>query len=326
MNPPEIKTPINSAQETEVNELQVSHDPNSSPFDIYSIIKTLWQYKIFILCFSCVYAICTIVYAINLPNIYRSETLLAPVSSQGVGIGGKSQLGGLASLAGINLSSSSTDKTTLALATLKTRSFLENFIIKHNLLVPLLAAEAWDPKTQTFVYNEEIYDVENNNWLTNKETNQPYKPSLWWAYKGFSNILQVTQDNNTSLIKISIEHYSPEHVRKWLGWLIEDLNQHMRIQDELESKASIKYLTKKIAETKIKNMEMMFYELIEEQSQKLMLTKIKKEYVLKIIEQPQLPEEKVKPKRAMIVLFSSFFGLILSMFLAIFYHYIKNRK
>lgn len=312
-----------SGQETE--NVQASYNLRNSPFDIGVIVKVLWKSKLFIVCFSCLFAICTAFYAFSLPNVYKSNALLVPVSSEG-STGGTSQLGGLASLAGISLGSSSTNKTTLALAIIKSRTFIESFITKHNLLVPILAAESWDVSKQQYIYDEEKYDLENKTWNKNNGTNESYKPSLWRAYKKFSDFLMVFQDDNTSLITISIEHYSPKHIQQWLNLLIEDINEYMRIEDELEAKASIVYLSQKLAETKIKNMEMVFYQLIEEQNKNLMLTKVKKQYVLKTIESALLPEEKVKPKRMMLILFGSFFGVVLSMFLTLSYVFFKQKR
>ena len=92
---------------------------------------------------SALFAILSVIYAINQPNIYRATTLLAPASEQG-GAGGLAkmagQFGGLASLAGINLGGGGTDKTGLALEVLKSRVFIEEFINKHQLIVPLMVA------------------------------------------------------------------------------------------------------------------------------------------------------------------------------------------
>ena len=69
------------------------------------------------------------VYALMAPNIYKSEAILAPVSSQD-GIKIPSQIGGLAALAGFNLGSlgGGGDRTALALEVLKSKKFIIKFI------------------------------------------------------------------------------------------------------------------------------------------------------------------------------------------------------
>lgn len=86
-------------------------------------------------------------------ELYKASAILAPASAEGSGglsaLAG--QFGGLASMAGINLGGSGGDKTALALEILKSRSFIENYIAKHELLVPLMAAEKWDMATDTLI-------------------------------------------------------------------------------------------------------------------------------------------------------------------------------
>ena len=81
-----------------------------------------------------------------MPNIYRAEALLAPNDQEGIrGLSTlATQYGGLASLAGINLPMESTNKVELGLEVLKSRRFISEFIERHDILVPLIAAEDWD--------------------------------------------------------------------------------------------------------------------------------------------------------------------------------------
>ncbi len=90
-----------------------------------------------------IFAVASVFFALSKPDIYKASAILAPASSEGGGginaMAG--QLGGLASFAGINLGGVGVDKTALALEILKSRSFIEAFISKHELLVPLMAAK-----------------------------------------------------------------------------------------------------------------------------------------------------------------------------------------
>ena len=85
---------------------QQHHLPEDDEIDLGELWHAIWSGKLLIIIISAIFAISSIFYAINQPNIYKATTLLSPTSEQG-GAGGLAkmagQFGGLASLAGINL-------------------------------------------------------------------------------------------------------------------------------------------------------------------------------------------------------------------------------
>jgi LPS O-antigen subunit length determinant protein (WzzB/FepE family) len=127
-------------------------------------------------------------------------------------------------------------------------------------------------------------------------------------------------------VTIDIEFYSPEIAKQWLIWLVSDVNNFMREQDEQEAQASIEYLTKQLGNTEVSAMETVFYQLIEEQTKNMMLTKVSAEYVLKTIDPAQVPDTKAKPKRALIVVLGTMLGGILSILIVLIRHFTSSRK
>lgn len=299
---------------------QQQHLPEDDEIDLAELWRAIWAGKLLIIAISALFAILSVIYAINQPNIYRASTLLAPASEQG-GAGGLSrmagQFGGLASLAGINLGGGSTDKTGLALEILKSRLFLENFIAKHQLLVPLMAANNWDANSNTLAIDDEIYNSETNTWLREVKAPKKPEPSPWEAFKAFQQVLSVSTDKESGMITLAIEHYSPEVATQWLVWLVADINSTMREQDKVEAQNSIDYLSEKLKETQLADMQTVFYQLIEEQTKTIMLAEVSQEYVLKTIDPANAPEEKAKPKRALIVVLGTMLGGILSMLIVL---------
>ena len=67
-----------------------------------------------------------------------------------------------------------------------------------------------------------------------------------------------------------------------------------------------------------------FYQLIEEQTKNMMLTMVKKEYVLKTIDPAQVPDTKAKPKRSLIVVLGTMLGGILSVLIVLIRYLIKK--
>ena len=64
--------------------------------------------------------------------------------------------------------------------------------------------------------------------------------------------------------------------------------------------------------------------LLQVQLQKQMLAKVNKEYFLKVIEPPFIPEEKSKPSRALICIYGTLLGGMLAMLWVLMRHYISG--
>jgi uncharacterized protein involved in exopolysaccharide biosynthesis len=303
---------------------QQQHLPEDDEIDLAELWHAIWSGKLLIIAISGLFAISSIIYAINQPNIYKATTLLAPASEQGGLSKMAGQFGGLASLAGINLGGGGTDKTGLALEVLKSRVFLEKFINKHQLLVPLMAAENWNAKTNTLIFNDDVYNATTKTWVGEVDAPKQLEPSSWQAYKVFQSILSVTTDKETGMITFTIEHYSPEIATQWLLWLVSDINAAMRDQDKAEAQRSIDYLSTKLQETQLADMQTVFYQLIEQQTKTIMLAEVSLEYVLKTIDPANAPEENAKPKRALIVVLGTMLGGILSV-LIVLVRYFSNK-
>nr|WP_026301368.1 Wzz/FepE/Etk N-terminal domain-containing protein [Colwellia piezophila] len=296
--------------------------------ELAELWHAIWAGKFTIIIISMIFAVASVFFALSQPNIYKASAILAPASSDG-GAGGLAamagQLGGLASMAGINLGGGGgVDKTALALEILKSRSFIEKFITKHDLLVPLMAAKNWDMATNTLILDEDLYNQANNKWIREVKAPKRAEPSSWEAYQDFSKLVTVNQDKTTSMVNIDIAFYSPTIAKQWLTWLVKDINEFMRVQDQEEAQASIDYLTNQLANIKIATMETVFYQLIEEQTKNMMLTMVKKEYVLKTIDPAQVPDEKSGPKRALIVVLGTMLGGILSVLIVLFRYFAKK--
>ncbi len=296
--------------------------------DLAELWRAIWAGKFTIIIISMIFAVASVFFALSKPNIYKASAILAPASDESGGMGAMAgQLGGLASMAGISLGGGGgVDKTALALEIIKSRSFVENFINKHDLLVPLMASKNWDMPSDTLVLDVELYDEANNKWIREVKAPKTPEPSSWEAYKAFSELVTVSQDKTSSMVNIDIEFYSPAIAKQWLTWLVQDINEYMREQDQIEAKASIDYLTSQLAKIKVATMETVFYQLIEEQTKNMMLTMVKKEYVLKTIDPAQVPDTKDKPKRALIVVLGTMLGGMLSVLIVLIRYFSRKDK
>lgn len=280
--------------------------------DLRELWNTIWAGKWIIVATTAVFAIVAVIYALSLPNIYKSTATLIPTTAEEQSGAGSlaARFGGLASMAGVSLGGSGIDKTQIAIETLKSREFLSEFINKHNLKPDILAAKSWDAANNRIIYDNDVYNPETKTWVwkTKSSWKKESQPSNLEAISAFLEKIGVNSNEKNGMVNISASYLSPFVAQQWVRWLIDDINQHMRKQDIDEANKSIGYLTKKLEETSLAEMQKIFYELIEAQTKTKMLAEIRDQYVLKVIDVPTVPELKDKPKRAFICVVAIMLG------------------
>lgn len=292
--------------------------------DLRELFATLWRGKWIIMLFTVVFAAAGVFYALSKPNIYQASVLLAPTQSEGgSNIGG--QLGGLASLAGISLGGGGGGKTTMAKEVLQSRAFLTDFIHRHNLTVPLMAAESWDMGREEWLIDKEVYNSDINEWLTD-EHGESLKPTDWDLVKAIKEQLSVSENKDTGMITVSLKSQSPLIAKDWAEKIVFDLNEHMREQDVKEAEARIAYLEKKLSETNIAGMQQVFYQLIESETRTVMLANAQDEYVFKTVDPAVVPQEKSDPKRALIAAVATMLGGVFGVFVVFVIAFVRSEN
>lgn len=297
-------------------------DTNNSNFydgeiDLRDLFAVLWAGKIKIVGITTMFAIASVFYALSVPDQYKASTLLAPAKYESAGLPGSlGQLGGLASLAGVNLNSGGSGETEMAKSIMVSWNFIEGFITSNNLADELVAVEGWDPVSNELQINNEIYDVENESWLD-------IKPTSWSLFKSFSGRLNVS-DTNAGFLSVSIEHYSPYLAKQLLDLYISEINKHMQDLQVMKLNNNINYMKEQIERTSIAEMQEVFYTIIEEQIKNKMLAEASPDYAFVAVNASMLPEEKSQPNRAIICISVTLLGGILSVFLVLLMHYMRK--
>jgi uncharacterized protein involved in exopolysaccharide biosynthesis len=289
--------------------------------DKVDVIDAIWKGKWIVIGSTVIFAILAVVIAISLPNIYRSETLLAPVTADSTSSGGLAglagQFGGLASIAGISLGGVKTDKTALAMEYLRSRTFLMDFIERHDLKIPLMAASGWDSNSDKLEIDPDIYDVNSKQWVRVVEPPKMPEPSSWEAYEVFLELMTLERDSASGLVTLSLEYYSPSVAQQWINWLVTDLNDFMRKKDKDQAVKSTLYLQEQVQSTPLVGMQEVLFGLIEEQLKTTMLAEVRDEYAFSYVDPPFVPEQKYKPRRAIIAIVGTFTGGLLGCFLVL---------
>lgn len=283
---------------------------NNGEVDLVQLVKELWDNKIFIISLTSIFAVLSVLYSLSLQNIYRSEALLAPAEAKSQSI--SSSLGGLSSLAGmagISLPGGNDAKQQEAIAILNSYQFLEEFIIRHDLMVSIMAAKGWDKDTNNLIINEKLYDVKKNDWLDKR--GKTLKPSIQETVRNFRMMVASKVDKKNGYLTVFADTYSPSMSQKWVEMLVEDLNKYIMVNDVIRAENSLKYLNSQISQTQITELKQVMAQLIKTEQQTIMLSQSSPEYVFKVIDKPIIPELKLKPKRAIICIVGTISGFII---------------
>lgn len=288
--------------------------------DLRELFSALWQGKWIIIVTTFLFSVASVFYALSLPDIYKSEVTLAPVSEDsGLKIPG--QLGGLAALAGVNLGGmGGGDKTGLALEILKSRDFIGRFIEQNDLYLPVMAANGWSRTEDKLLWDPKVYNEQTQQWV--RKVNAPFqpKPSILETVEEFKKLFSVNQDKTSGMVKLSVEHYSPLLAKNWADSLVRSINEEMRTRELAEAERSIAYLNQQIAQTNLADVRTMLFSLIEEQTKTLMLANVREEYVFKTVDPAVAAEKKSKPSRALFVILTALLsGMLASLIVIIRY-------
>ena len=296
----------------------------SDDLHLKELFSILWSNKKFILLVISLFSLASIFYSLSLPNIYTAETVLSSASKDPVS-GLTSQYSGLASLAGINLPSGN-DSVEVAIALVRSKRLVAKLMRGDDFLPNLLAVKKWDMSSGEIIYDQSRYDVTNKKWVRKYASPFQQTPSVSEAFKKFSKIVSISQNQQTELITVTVSHHSPVIAQKWALDIVREVNNIVANMIIIESQNTINFLNEQIKITPYAELRTRFFELIQKSTQDMMLVKVNPEHALSTIDPPLIPEMKSKPNRAMICILVASLGSLIAVLIILIRHYIFNQK
>ena len=294
--------------------------------DLRELFGVLWAGSRKIIAITAVFAFVSVIYALSLSDQYKATVLLAPAQSDSSDLSGAlGQLGGLASLAGVDIGGGDSSEAQMAQEIMKSWSFIDVFIAENNISVEVYAAEGWSRGSNELQIDDDIYDAETKTWLVeNDNTGEVGPPSSWVLFQAFSERLVVSENKKSGLVSVSIEYYSPQIAKQWLDMYVAAINAHMQQRQMEKVTNNINYLQAQIEKTSIAEMREVFYTIIAEQTKNKMLSEASPEYAFVAVSPSMVPEEKSQPERAFICIIGTLLGGILSVLLVLVMHYARK--
>ena len=283
--------------------------------DLRDIFITVFNYKYTVISVCVFAAVLSALIAINIPNTYSSQALLAPTSDEESLSSQLSSLSSLPSISGLNIMGEEASKSTEAIARMQSYNFFVTQFLPNIELQDLMAVKRWNPEKNNLIYSSSIYDDKNKKWSKEFLSPRLNTPSKQKAFQKYQDILTISEDRKTSFVTISLKHKSPLIAKEWLDIVVNNINEIMREEDIKRSQNSIDFLNESFQTTNIQSIKDAISNLQEAQMKTLMLASSSESYVFKILDEPIVPEKKSEPSRSIIVVLGTLFGGILSLLL-----------
>jgi uncharacterized protein involved in exopolysaccharide biosynthesis len=264
--------------------------------DLSLLFMRLWAARRWMIACVIVSTAAFAAYAFLSTRIYTAATVFISASADRSGLGDslRGSIGGLASLAGINLGSlgGAGAETQEALAVLKSRQFTEAFINERQLM-PKFFPNKWDESTKS--------------WKPGKRQPTPAK-----AYKYFNTkVRSIVDDKKTGLIELRINWKDRNEAAAWANELLDRLNHEMRRRAMVSADASVGYLERELKSTDQVATREAISRLIEAQVRQRMLASVTQEYTFRVVDRalPADANDPVKPRKLLLLIAGPLAGL-----------------
>lgn len=240
-----------------------------------------------------------IVVAYQLTPMYRAEVVVSPAESTG-GLGALSgQLGGLASLAGINIGSGGGKKSDEALEYLRSRVFTAAFIRRHGIMQELYAKR---------------WDAARGQWRNPNDA-----PTIAQAVTRFSKkVREVTEDRRTGIVTLAVIWSDREKAAQWANWMIAEADQALRERAVAQQNRSLEYLKAEAEKTSSVEIENSISKLMETELKNAMLAKTRDAYAFEVIDPAVVsdPKDRDSPNRPLIAALGALLGITIGVIAA----------
>jgi uncharacterized protein involved in exopolysaccharide biosynthesis len=245
-----------------------------------------WSHKLLIAATTFVCTAIAIVLALTATPIFRATVIVTPVKDTGLsGEGGLgSQLGGLASVVGVDLGQNGPNQERQAI--LVSRGLVEQFVKRKDVMQ--LISSGVKPQ-----------------------------PTLWGATERFRRtVLDIEEDKLKGTTIITMDWKDPHVAARWANDFVALANDLVRQRAITDASREVAYLNEQLQKTNELEVRKGMYNLIEVETKTLMLANGRAEYAFTVVDPAVAAELRVSPRRTLMAVSGVAVGLFLGMIFA----------
>lgn len=311
--------------------------------NLLELWQVVWKRRKFIAYFSCAVVALTVVVSLLMTNIYESKATIMTVEAKGSsgGSGMAAALtamgGGLTGMIGTPDSASAAEISTL----LKSNILRSKIIQEYNLL-PVLFSKQWDEEKKTwkkgmgFSLNPLVWVSKLIALIKPADKKavkkEPGVPDVYDGLRALEDIVNIQEVKAKGLIGkentivISAQFDDPEIAAGLAGYFVAALNDHMSQEARRVAALNKKYLEEQLPLNSDPLIRQKIYAMIAQQVETVMMAEVKENFSFKVIDPPMVPDKKIKPKRAQMVVLSFVVALFLAVFIVFALEYLEKNN
>jgi uncharacterized protein involved in exopolysaccharide biosynthesis len=312
----------------------VREEEEISLLDIWRVI---WKRRKMIAWIVAIITFGTLFASLFMTNIYQAKAMITPVAQKDSGGGGgltailAQQIGGLP---GISLPGSSSASEIVNL--LKSNVLREKIITKYNLL-PALFIDQWDSDRKT--WRVKSWYLNPLRWVSDiselvipapttfNQKKDPNIPAVWDGLRKLDKIVSIQFNLKENSITIMANTRDPEFSAKLVDYYLVTLTDYMSAEARRVALTNRKYLEGQLGDASDPLIKQKIYNMIAQQIETSMMAEVKENFAFKVLDPPKVPDKKISPKRAVMVILAFIVSIMLAVFWAFGAEYVdKLRK
>lgn len=298
---------------------------NDYEIDLKELLSTLWRGKIYIIFFSLLFVYFASAYLHYADRKYLVEYKLKPVVEAKQSNSFASGLGGFATLAGIELPSSTSDDFEIFQELIYSTEVSEIILQNKELIKKIYSAE-WSPSLSSFSEPPKSKLTTNigilKTTLTGYDEVKYMPPDARRLAFYITNNIQIEKDRKTGFLTIYANTSKPEMLRSLITEIIEITDNIMRQRFIKFSKEPLAFYKEKLRTTRSREHREALAELIGKEEQKLMFASRAKYFTAEPYVNPSISLFPTAPKPKIILLISIMIGLSIGCLVA----FMRNSK
>lgn len=281
----------------------------TSSVNLAGLTRLLWSRRLLLAVFVIVATIISAGYALTRVPQFESSALLAQSKDETSQLGGSISglLGQVAGIAGGLLQGQGTTIEE-SVAVLNSRDFSLRFMREHGVLQYLFPT-LWDAKTQSWKPN--VPGTVSRLLPDTAGAPRPPGPSPDDAVQRFDRIRMVTVDRRTDFVHLSVRGPSPQVAQAWATAMIREVNELLRARSLEDTRRAVELLSKRVETEQVQTVRTIVSALLEMHMRREVMAESRREFALRMLDPPSLPDQRFYPRRTRMVLLGMVFGFVL---------------
>ena len=292
----------------------MSDELQDDEIDLRELFAALWDGKLLIFIVTCAVVLFTSAYLHISERSYTVSVTLRPTEDQSSAGGNLGGLGGLATLAGVQLPSGGATEFITFQAMLKSQEVASRLFADENLVQRLFAGE-WNEGRKSFLRPapSTLGNVKRllEPLLTGEGQGAYVAPNAARLAEKITGAVSVSGDKTSGMLKLSIESSKPKLASDLLLALIRETDGFLKERFVISGSEALQFYQQKIAKARSREHREALAKLIATEEQKLMLATRDGPFVVEIMMGPDQSLRPTSPKSSLVLAL----GLVLGLFL-----------